>query len=429
MRSALKTLAAACGVLSLALTEFPPDALAQAKKPVKLDPAAAKELRIADDLQRGGRLDDAVARLKPLVETYTGKPEADEAKKILRECGVGDEMRLFLLDRDVFRSKLKIPEPQILTMAEKILAEVKAEYRTVKPLFQIGFVELHLNDSQARFVKGGGLVTSGGHFSVKDQSIKSGRLEGSVEWFFPRYANTTKDRELSMKGLLYHEFTHYLNALTFSPLGLPQVLEEGTATYLEARLSTEYFQHYRETRREQVEEEARQSLNTIKEFDDFLKMLDASRGFDQGGAMISRWYSLCYAVVDVLCEVEIEGKKGSRERLLEALGRLSSAANSREDARKNPGTKAPKDENAQGGKKSEDKKGKATGKGSGAGKGRASSPSANGRPDAKAVVESLVQEFYAVDLKVFHRELLRHAMANYGKKKKRESEKKAAKKS
>jgi hypothetical protein len=283
-------------------------------------------------------------------------------------------VRIVLDERKVFRERLKVPDREVLKVAEETLAAARKLYEGVTPYFTKTSLTARFFHSQERYRKATGLLTSSGHFSISMADYKKKTMEGTLEWHLPGYARTLKDRELSIRGTLCHENAHYLNAIHFAR-ELPQVLEEGIATYVESRLNTEYYQYFRETDRERIEASARNALNAITKYQDFLAMLDAARGFDRGDEMISRWYGLCYAIVDFFEQGEIGGRKGSFVGLLKLLetvvhDRLKAAEKTGKPERREPLA-------------------------------------------ARQVVEMAVANFYRVDLAAFHKALVGHVLAKY----------------
>lgn len=343
--------------------------LLAAEKPKKPAKEALKELALAIQLLDGGQVEEGAEKLRVLIANYPDDPAAKKAGELLIENGIGEEIRVVLVERKVFREAFKIPEKDVLDFAQNALKVVRKQYEGIEPVFTEKRVVLHFYDSQARFRQAGGSVTSSGHFDVKDANLKEGSLEGNISWHFPRYAATQKDRLLSLKGTLYHEMGHYENAVRFGG-ALPYVLDEGIAEYLESRLNTEYYQYYRETDRERIESDARNGVNAILKFADFTRMLEGARGFGQGDVMISRWYSLCYALVDFFERGEIEGKKASYPMFLREMARLTRpSAKKKKEARR-----------------------------------------LLSRMAAAPTLTKLVKTFYDVDLERFHQAFVRHVM-------------------
>jgi hypothetical protein len=366
LRQKSAALLAAC--VALLLPGPSPGADPKEKKP---SPEAVKALKAAVQLLNSNQLDPAIKKLQFIVETYPKDPAAEKAQSLLRDNGVAEELRVELFDRAVFRDKFKMPEKDILDIEEKILKELRFRFKGIKPFFKKNDLRLLFYDSQARYREKGGIITAAGHFGVNTSNYEAQSLQGKIEWYFPREAGSAKDRLTFMRGLLYHETSHYLNAIHFAGI-LPSPLDEGIATYFQSRLNTESYQYDRHTDRQRLEDNARNALNTIKKYDDFLKMLEAARGFGQGDAMVSRWYGLCYAMVDFLCESGIGGKKATLEQVLEKLVELTHSR-----------AKSPPD--------------------------RGAPPRLGMRP----VLEALVQHFYGAKLEDFHRELLKYILAQY----------------
>jgi hypothetical protein len=269
--------------------------------------------------------DKGIQKLIELANKYPDDPVAQKARDLLLDYGVGKEARVVLIDRKMFRDKLKILDKDILAMVEAAIRELEPRYKAVTPFFKQRKLKVVFYDGEARYRTAGGMLNASGHFKTAAADYKARALEGSIEWYLPKQLVSMKDRQTRMKGILYHEATHYLNAASFGG-ALPQVFEEGIATYLESRLNTEYYQNYRQTDRERIEANARNALNSITKLDDFMSLLQASRGFGQGGEMISRWYGLCYAIVDFFEEGKVSGRKASFEEFFSKLESLADSA-------------------------------------------------------------------------------------------------------
>lgn len=351
-----------------------------ADKKVKSAPEAVKELKQALGLIKAKQLDPAFEKLHGIIARFPKDPSAENAQKLLREHGVGKEVRIVLEDREFFRSKLKIPDETILAMEEKILDELRSRYKAFPPRYKTCSLKAILYDSQARFREKGGLITSGGHYRVAKQNRRSGVLDGEIEWFFPREVSTPKDRQLSMKSLLYHETTHHLNQVHFDG-AIPSIIDEGLATHFTSRLNTESYQHYRETDRQHLEGEARNAVNSIQKFEDFVRMLDGGRGFGQGDIMVDRWYGLCYSIVDFFAEGELNSKKVGFDGL---LGLIAEAT---KPAAEDPAATAKKEQKE--------------------------SPKRTGGPAMKDFLAKIVKEAYSAKIEDFHRGLIKHILAQY----------------
>lgn len=361
---------------ALVLLSLPLLALEDKKKPSR---KAIEELSHAVELLQGGRMEEGIERLRALGEAEGQGPVGKKAREILLDHGVGKEVRIILLDRKTFREQLGFPEPKILELAEASIQAVEAKLGTrgARPHFEKRLLEVYFYDSQARYRKDTDQITSAGHFSVKKVNAEERYVSGSIHWFLPKHTVTVKDRSLSMNGVLTHEAAHYLSTVYFGGI-VPSPLEEGVATYLESRLNTDYYQYYRETDRERIESNARQGLQAIAKYPDFIAMLDGTRGFGRGDIMIQRWYGLCYAFVDFFENGEIRGRKGSFARLREELVKL-------------------RDEQV------EKQAGKAKGK----------EPGLLPRLGARSTLERLAKVMYGVSLEEFHKALTAHIIARY----------------
>ena len=360
-----------CIVLA-ALPLCPAEAGEAKKKQGRSSPEAAKAYREAAQLVGAKDPSNGIVKLQAFLEKFPNDPLADKAKIILLENGVGTEVRVLLETREVFREKLKIPEKSVLEQGEKTLKQLREWYKGFKkPYFKKSKLVLHFYDNQARFREKGGQVTAAGHFTAEQYDPKLRPIDGKIEWYFPREAGSATDRQTFMAGLLFHEMTHYLNAIQYG-FALPGVLDEGIATWFTSRLNTEFYQTFRTTDRQRLESNARNGLNAIAKFEDFARMLEASRGFGQGDVMLDRWYGLCYAMVDFIIENGIGGKKTAPEKLLEILDKLIS-----EELAKASGQEK-------------------------------ASP-----PNLRAILETLIRDLYGEKLEAFHRELLKYIMARY----------------
>ncbi len=344
-----------------------------AEKKPKADPQAVTELKQALELIKAKQFDPAFEKLQGITVRFPKDPAAENAQKLLREYGVGKEVRIVLEDREFFRSKLKIPDESILDMEEKIFGELRAHYKPFPARYKTCSLRAILYDSQARFREKGGSVTSSGHYRVAKQNRRAGILDGKIEWYFPREASIPKDRQLFMKSLLYHETAHHLNQIHFDG-AIPSILDEGLATHFTSRLNTETYQHYRQTDRQRFEREARNAVNSIQKYDDFARMLDGGRGFGQGDIMVDRWYGLCYSIVDFFAEGELESKKLGLDGLLGLIEEATKPA---------------------------------------AGPGEADAKPAAGRPPMKEFLAKLVEKSYGAKVEDFHRGLIKHILARY----------------
>ena len=91
--------------------------------------------------------------------------------------------------------------------------------------------------------------------------------------------------------------------------------------------------------------------------------------------MLQRWYSFCYSIIDFFEEGEISSRKGSFQAFLDKVSKMAQA-------------------------KLEKVKGA----------GRAAKPS---RFQTKPLLEDVVEEFYGVSLKEFHKALVQHILKKY----------------
>jgi len=332
----------------------------------------AKELQAAVTLLNANQIDKGIEKLQAIVDKYPkGDGARAQAEKLLVEYGVGKDIRLTLIERKVFRQSFKIPEAEVLALVEKTIEELEPYFKKVKPFFETRQLKLKFFDSQASYRKAGGLVTADGHFSMVKADFKARALVGEISWHMPKHAATLKDRQLSLKSILYHETAHYWVAYCFGG-AMPSVLDEGIATYLQSRLQQEYYQYYRTTDRLEIESDARHALNTINKHEDFVAFLKGERGFGQGGEMISRWYGLCYAVCDFFEEGTLGGKKSTFSALLEKIEGIVSASVIKTRAGEQPG-----------------------------------------RVEAKEILETVVVELYGANLEAFHKALTQHILGKY----------------
>jgi hypothetical protein len=332
--------------------------------------AALKELQAAAKLLSANRYEEGVARLEALVETAKGSAAAEKAAALLKDYGVGKEARVRLVERSEFHKRLRVKEAELLDPLETTLERLRKHYHFAEPYYTKRKLEFVVYDSQARYRKAGGLVTAAGHYSTAKADDEARELFGRVEWYYPAGAANRKDRDLSIQSSYYHECVHYLNAVHFAG-ALPPLFEEGLATHFTSRLNTESYQSYRTTDRLNIEGDSRRSLSWISKYPDFLTFVDADRGFGRGDESVTRWYSLCYAVIDFFEEGEIGGRRTSRDSVLLKL--------------KETVDKAPR-----------------TGK--------------HGRPqrlEPKPLLEQLVRELYGVELPAFHAALVARILGEY----------------
>lgn len=356
----------ALGIWILGGTAICPPVLAQAKSSKE----AVKEFQLAYKYYQAGRIDDAVERFQGFLEKYASDPLAAKAKEFLVDCGVGEEVRIVLEKRKTFHDRFKIKEKEVLDQAETALKQIRELYGELKDYFKEPKLEVHFYESQALYRKNTGLITTSGNFKIVDSDPRKRSMRGRVEWF-PPTQGSTKDREVRMHGVLFHECSHYLNSEYFGGL-LPSVMDEGIASFVETRLNTEFYQTRRETDRERREGQARNGLNAIKNYNSFLKLLESSRGFGRGDAMIERWYSFCYSIVDFFEEGEIGSRKGSFQGLINKISKMS-----QEKLEKVKGSRKP-------------------------------APF-----EPRVLLEDIVDEFYGVSLKDFHGALVEHILKNY----------------
>ena len=348
------------------------------KKAPKQSKEAVKDLDTAVKLLNAGQVDRGVQALEAIVAAYPEDPMAEKAKAFLLDFGVGKEVRIVLDDRKVFRGTFKLPDKDVLKLSEDVLKEVRGQYKGTEPFFEKAKLVVQFYDSDARYKKVTGLITTSGHFEISSMDYRKLTLAGKIVWYFPKEAKTLKDRQTTMRSRLCHEVAHYLNAVHFAALS-PPIINEGIACYFQSRLNTEYYQYYRTTDREEIEGNARNGLNAIAKYDDFAKMLQGTRGFGRGDLMISRWYGLCYAVVDFIDQGQLNSKKASIEQL---LGWLKSYS---ETVVQESGVQSGGDES------------------------RSQLLSGGGRE----VLERIVQSFYGASLQDFHAALVKHIMTKY----------------
>lgn len=317
---------------------------------------------------QAGRIAEAVTHFQAFLEMVPEGAAARKAKAMLVKCGVGKEVHVILNDRKVFNKRLGITEESILKTAEKTLSDLRKRFEPIKPYFEDCKIKLSYYSSQAVYKKLTKSLTSSGIFRLKKCEVKRKALDGEIQWYF-KQSMSPKDRELNLKSMFYHEFTHYLNKIHFGPY-FPKLFEEGMAVYMQCNLNTEYYQAVRTTDRRRYEGVARISLNTIKNYDDFLVFVNAQRGFGTGGQMITRWYSLCYLVIDFFQRGEINRTKASFAKLLAQLSRKYKVTDDRVKR-------------------------------------------TFSRFTAQQLLEDMVKTAYGVDLRTFHKALLNHAIKNY----------------
>ena len=336
--------------------------------------AIRKELKLAQKLLKARRIDQGVARLESVLEKFPESSAAAGVRKTLRAYGVGDEVRVRLRERGVLRKRFKLTEKKLLDLEEKVLEELRAHYRGVEPFFRERQLELVLYDSQASFRKAGGAVTMTGHFRSTLTDTKKRRTRGKIEWHYPLWASSFTDRQTSMKSVLYHESTHYLNSVYFARL-VPPVLDEGLAVYLTSRLNKTHYQHFRTTDRLLFESHARHGLGAIAKYEDFLSFVGRDeRGLGRGDASVNRWYGLCYAVVDLLAHGRVSRRKASLGELLEKFAKLAEKASK-----------------AEGGSETEPPP----------------------RRDSRDLLEELVRDLYDANLRQFHATLVQRIQRSY----------------
>ncbi len=285
---------------------------------------ALRELRVGAKLltSKRGR-DRDIATLRGLIEKHPLEPAAKKAREILRQNGIGDIIRVRLIDKKVFK-RFGYSEEQLLELGEKVLKTLEDYFKKLEPYYRERSLDLVFYDSQARYRKETGNIHYGGHFEVRQAKDKERSLEGEVVWYLPQQAGTPKDRLTTITSTLYHETAHFLSAIHFART-VPHPIEEGLAKFFESRHSTEYYQAYRATPRQYTESSARNGLNAIAKYDDFVAFLGAERGFGQAGRMLDRWYGICYALVDFVDRGEIDGRKASINDLLAKFGERTKA--------------------------------------------------------------------------------------------------------
>ncbi len=330
-----------------------------------------KDFAAAVQLLNANQVDKGIEKLKALIAAFPTDAATEKAKGLLLDYGVGEEARVVLDDRKVFRGSFKMLDKDVLAMVEAALEELKPYYSGVQPFFKKRELRVIFYDSEPRYRKAGGMVTAAGHFSMEKPDYRARTLEGKIEWYLPKHAATLKDRQLSMKGLLLHETAHYRNAVAFGG-ALPGVFEEGIATYLQSRHNTEYYQYYRTTDREEIQGNARNALSSVIKLEDFVAFLQGDRGFGQGGEMIHRWYGLCYAITDFFQEGQLNGKKSSFDVLLGKVESLTAEV----VAKMKPGDRPQ-------------------------------------RLNSKDMLEKIVADVYEQKLEDFHKALIQHVMTKY----------------
>ena len=333
---------------------------------------ARKRLGIVVKLLNAGRIEKGVEGIRELEKLHPEDPYTEKATSLLPTFGVGDEVWLVFHERKNFHKRLKWSEKDLLEKAEKLLKETRKHYSTIHPFFEKTKIRMNLYDSQARYRKVTKVIQAAGHFSATKKDFVKKEIDGKIDWYVPPWARTRTDRDISMQSTMYHEFAHYLSYVHFGGL-LPPIFEEGVAKYFETRLNTELYQATRVTEQQTTESEARKALNMIKKYADFQKFVVSKRGFGKGGTNINRWYSVGYAMVDFFERGEIKGKKGSIPQLLLALQRLTRTQ--LEEAalkQKRPRSLA-----------------------------------------AKTIIETIVEDFYDVDMKTFHAALTQYILKTY----------------
>jgi len=332
---------------------------------------ARKELQLAAKLlsSKNG-VEQGIEKLRAIIAKYPLDEAAEKAAGLLTEFGVGDEVRVRLVDRTTFRKSLGVEDRAMLEKVEKLLEDLRESYGPVPKVFTQHTLELAYYDSQERFRSAGGEITSSGRFTSEKKDFATKSIAGKIETYPPIQARSIQDRETALRGSLIHECTHYLNAIHLAG-ALPSVFDEGLATWFTSRLNTESYQYFRITDRERLESDCRNTLNLIAKYPDFVKFLSADRGFGRGDATVERWYALCYSVVDFFEGGEIGGKKASRKQLVEALRLAVDEAVA-------------------------------------AAKGR--SPKAL---PPQALLERIVKEFYGADLPAFHAALVARIVKDY----------------
>ncbi len=358
------------GLASLALIS-PQELSGSAQE--KSSKAAVKNFQVAYKYYKAGRIEDAIERFRAFLQKYASDPLAPKAKELLVECGVGEEVKIVLEKRKTFSARFKIKEKEVLDQTENALKRIRELYGELEDYFKDPKLEVRFYESQSLYRKKTGLITTAGVFKVVESDTRTLSMRGTIEWF-PSKQGSSKDRELTMKSILFHECSHYLNAAYFGGL-LPSIFEEGVASFVETRLNTEFYQTRRETDRQRREGEARNGLNAIKDYKSFLKLLESSRGFGRGDLMLQRWYSFCYSIIDFFEEGEIGSRKGSFQAFIDKVSKMAQA-------------------------KLEKVKGA----------GRAAKPS---RFQTKPLLEDVVEEFYGVSLKEFHKALVQHILKKY----------------
>jgi hypothetical protein len=372
--------------------------IAAAEKKVKSSPAVRKALQEAKNLIGQGQTEQAIAKLRSILTSFPADPACPMAREALLDLGAGEEVLVKLEKREVFRDKLKITERRILELEEKILKDLRERYKPLKRfVFKDNNLTLFFYDSQMRYRQKGGLITSSGHYGTVKEDRKTGFLSGKIEWYYTHAANPT-DFEIGLRAILYHETTHYVNKAQFGG-AIPQVLEEGLATFFASRLCTEQRLTFLATERQERESTARKSLNLIQKYDDFLSLLDAPRALGRGDETLDRWYSICYSIVDFIEEGQIGGRKASAEKLLKLLEKKLDPDAKKEEAGAAGGNAADPEEAAKG-KAKEAVKGKV--------KGRPKAKAAEKKQSLTPTQEffrSIIEELYGVKLDIFHQAL------------------------
>lgn len=331
-----------------------------------------KALAIAQRYYQAGKLDEAITRLEAFLEAHPDDPLAAPARKLLREAGKGEKVRVILLDRKAFHKSFKLPESRVLELAEKALEELEAQFKGIPPVYDEPELTIYFYDSAARYKKATGQITASGSYHPGKKDLRSGTLEGAIHWYIPRQGSR-KDREVQARSVILHEGAHHLNSVYFGGL-LPSLFEEGVATFLESRLNTDFYVTRRETVRQRYEGEARNGLGRISKLDGFREFLKSTRGFGKGDRMISRWYGYCYSVIDCLAE----GKEWDTPSSIgEVFHEISKIAQARK-------------------KEALEKR-----------------SSSSRSPDATGLLEQLIRKVHDTDLETFHRHLTHHIQKNY----------------
>ena len=312
-----RSLAAVFVTLVLLVALFPIVGEGKDKKSKKTSPSkqARKELVTASKLLKAKRYEQGILRLEKIVDAYPKERSAKHAKKLLLEYGVGKEVRVRLVDRDFFRSKLKLKDRAILKSCETHLEEVRKTYQKIPKFFRKTRLEMIFYDGRIRYNKATGQKYVEAHFEPRQADYEAREFSGQLHWYFPQYAKTVKDRELVMKSLMYHELAHYCNWVYFAG-SLPVVLDEGLASYIQSRLHKDYYQYFRQTEEQRLESDARNGLNQITKFPQFEKFLDSVQGYGRVDDTLKRWYGLSYAVIDYTVNGKVKGKKVTLAKLM-----------------------------------------------------------------------------------------------------------------